>query len=223
VEDEPGIAENIGYALRTDGFDVVFCATGGEALAALRQRDVALVVLDVGLPDVNGFELCKEIRRMSAVPIIFVTARDDEVDRVVGLEIGGDDYVVKPFSPRELAARVRAVLRRSPRAKPLRGPEQGLPFEVDEHRMKIAYHGEELALSRYEFRLLHVLIAHPGWVYSRQKLMDLVWEEPEASLDRTVDTHIKTLRAKLREIDPDTDPIRTHRGLGYSLRDRESP
>ncbi|MBM4143807.1 MAG: two-component system response regulator CreB [Lentisphaerae bacterium] len=218
VEDEPGIADNIRYALSTEGFEVVWSATGQEALDVLKSDGISLVVLDIGLPDRNGFELCKDIRRTSAIPVIFLTARADEIDRVVGLEIGGDDYVVKPFSPRELSARVKAVLRRA------NAPSDGggsAPFQVDERKKRIAYFGRPLDLSRYEYRILHVLIGKPGWVFSRDQLMDLAWEEPEASLDRTVDTHIKTLRAKLKEIRPKLDPIRTHRGLGYSL--KESP
>ena len=220
VEDEPAIADNITYALRTDGFEVRWCATGGEAMDVLAERDIALIVLDVGLPDLNGFELCKQIRKTSAVPIIFLTARADEIDRVVGLEIGGDDYMAKPFSPRELAARVKAVLRRFPTpdgAAP-QTPSDA-PLVLDKNRKTIRYFGKPLDLSRYEFRLLEVLMGRPGWVYSRDQLMDLVWEAPEASMDRTVDTHVKTIRAKLRAVRPDVDPIRTHRSVGYSLKE----
>jgi two-component system catabolic regulation response regulator CreB len=206
VEDEPAIAENISYALETDGFDVVWCSTGREAREHMAEDGIALVVLDVGLPDGNGFDLCREIRKTSRVPIIFLTARTDEIDRVVGLEIGGDDYVTKPFSPRELTARVKAVLRRFPEVSP--PANAGLPFSVDKHRLSIAYYGEPLDLSRYEFRILEVLVSRPGWVFSREQLMNRVWEEPESSLDRTVDTHIKTLRAKLRKARPGVEPRR---------------
>jgi two-component system catabolic regulation response regulator CreB len=206
----------------------------------LRGDLVDCVVLDIGLPDRNGFELCREVRAWSSVPIIiFVTARSDEVDRVVGLEIGGDDYVVKPFSPRELAARVKAVLRRSAAAgsavapaavlrpsEPTTAPSRAVeasapppPFAVDPQRMAVSYFGTRLELSRYEYRILEVFIRRPGWVFSRERLMELVWEEPDASFDRTVDSHIKMLRAKLRAVRHDIDPIRTHRGLGYSLRE----
>lgn len=220
VEDEPAIADTITYALRTEGFEVEWCSTGEESLRILAGNPVDLIVLDVGLPDRNGFDLCKEIRKTCAVPIIFLTARTSEVDRVVGLEIGGDDYVAKPFSPRELAARVKAVLRRTP-------SDQGAsnaarvhsPFFIDKDRMKIWYFGKPLDLSRYEFRILEVLLRRPGWVYSRDKLMEMVWEAPEASMDRTVDTHVKTVRAKLKAIKPELDPIQTHRGIGYSLRE----
>ena len=220
VEDEPAIADTITYALRTEGFEVAWCSTGEEATRALEEGGVDLVVLDVGLPDCNGFDLCKAIRRTSAVPIIFLTARTDEVDRVVGLEIGGDDYVPKPFSPRELAARVKAVLRRFPSGENAPSAARvDSPFLVDKQRMAIRYFGKPLDLSRYEFRILEVLIGRPGWVFSREQLMDLVWEAPEASMDRTVDTHVKTIRRKLRTIRPDVDPIQTHRGVGYSLKE----
>jgi two-component system catabolic regulation response regulator CreB len=219
VEDETGIADNITFALRTDGFTVHCCTTGGEARSCLAEGGVDLVVLDIGLPDTNGFDLCKEIRRESDIPIIFLTARSEEIDRIVGLEIGGDDYMVKPFSPRELSARVRAVLRRSRRGAEGPPDERATPLRIDPNRKTVTYSGTPLELSRTEFRLLEALMSRPGWVFSRDRLMEMAWEEPEASLDRTVDTHIKTIRAKLRAVRPDTDPIRTHRGLGYSLRE----
>ena len=220
VEDEPGIADNITYALRTEGYEVTWCATGREARAVLAKEPTALIVLDIGLPDGSGFDLCKEIRKTSAVPIIFLTARSSEVDRVVGLEIGGDDYVVKPFSPRELAARVKAVLRRAPAGTDAQASRVvSSPFTIDRQRLVITYFGKPLDLSRYEFKILDILVGKPGWVFSREKLMELVWEEPEASMDRTVDTHIKTIRSKLKAVKPRLDPIQTHRGLGYSLRE----
>lgn len=220
VEDEPAIADTITYALGTEGFEVQWSSTGREALRIQSQSPADLIVLDVGLPDWNGFDLCKEIRKSSAVPILFLTARNSEVDRVVGLEIGGDDYVAKPFSPRELTARVRAILRRTPSGHAEPSPDDTpSPFVVDKERMKISYFGTPLDLSRYEFRILEVLLRRPGWVYSRDKLMEMVWEAPESSMDRTVDTHVKTVRAKLKAINADVDPIQTHRGIGYSMRD----
>jgi two-component system, OmpR family, catabolic regulation response regulator CreB len=230
VEDEPSIADNIVYALKTEGFEVVWCPTAEKALAAFGNGDFQLVILDVGLPDINGFDVCKRLRSTSAVPIIFVTARKDEIDRVVGLEIGADDYVVKPFSPRELSARVRAVLRRAHPAA-VASPETDSPtpapslldrgssdlFAVDEDCMEIRYKGSPLQLSRYEYRLLKVLLDRPGKVFSRDELMERVWDEPGSSLDRTVDAHIKTIRAKLHAVCPDSDPIRTYRGVGYAL------
>ena len=234
VEDEPSIADNIVYALSTEGFEVTWCKAAGEGLAALANDTFQMVVLDVGLPDINGFELCKKIRAHSSMPIIFVTARKDEIDRVVGLEIGGDDYLVKPFSPRELSARVKAVLRRTTPTeepipsvyekansmdRPIASPAVPLSslFSVDEDRYLIHYRSTPLQLSRYEYRLLKVLLGRPGRVFSRDELMERVWDEPGSSLDRTVDAHIKMIRSKLHAISPETDPIRTHRGLGYAL------
>ena len=223
VEDEPAIADTLVYALKTEGFAPEWRATGQEALAALAAGPFALVILDIGLPDLSGFEVCKQIRARSAVPVLFLTARQAEVDRVVGLEIGGDDYVVKPFSPREVTARVKAILRRSVtvQCNPLgyTAPETVVKFTVDEERCLIRFQGVALALTRNEYRLLKTLVARPGRVYSRDELMTAAWDDPGASLDRTVDAHIKTLRAKLREVAPDADPIQTHRGLGYSLRE----
>jgi two-component system catabolic regulation response regulator CreB len=220
VEDEPSILDNITYSLETEGFEPHGCATGGEARAALAAGPWALVVLDVGLPDIVGFELCREIRRTSNLPIIFLTARASEVDRVVGLEIGGDDYMVKPFSPRELSARVKAVLRRFQAAPAAveSAPAAG-PFRIDEERAQIHFAGVRLILSSTEFRLLRALCAKPGRVFSRAQLMDIAWDDPGAALERTVDAHIKSLRAKLKEVSRETDPIETHRGFGYSLRE----
>jgi len=225
VEDEPAIADTLVYALRTEGFEPVWRGTGRDALAELDARPFALVILDIGLPDANGFELCKQIRqRAGNLPVLFLTARSSEVDRIVGLEIGGDDYVTKPFSPREVSARVKAILRRTTAASALtfakqervRKKEQG--FVHDTEKCEIRYNGVHLDLTRYEYRLLKTLLAHPGRVFSRDALMTQAWEDPGASLDRTVDAHIKTLRAKLRSAAPDADPIQTHRGMGYSLR-----
>jgi two-component system catabolic regulation response regulator CreB len=179
----------------------------------------ALVILDVGLPDASGFEVFKRLREASDVPVIFLTARSDEIDRVVGLELGADDYVAKPFSPRELVARVRSILRRS--AKPaatLGGPAvPPNPISVDEGRRQIRFYGRPLELSRYEYGLLKTLAARPGHVYSRDALLERVWDDATESLDRTVDAHVKTLRAKMKLIAPALDPIRTHRGSGYAL------
>jgi two-component system, OmpR family, catabolic regulation response regulator CreB len=224
IEDEPAIADNIVYALETEGFATRWCATGGEGLAALAEP-FDLAVLDVGLPDMGGFDLCREIRKRCEMPILFLTARAGEIDRVVGLELGADDYVVKPFSPRELAARIKAILRRTAKPPveagiPAPAAPADLPFRVDAERCAIAYFGKRLDLSHYEYRLLAALIERPGRVWSRERLMEKAWDEPEASLDRTVDAHIKSLRAKLRQINPDAEAIVTHRGMGYSLQER---
>jgi two-component system catabolic regulation response regulator CreB len=218
VEDEPAIADTIQYALETDGFQTKLLSSGQPVLPYLSEEKVDLIVLDIGLPDVNGLELCKKIRLTHTLPIIFLTARSEEIDRVVGLEIGADDYVTKPFSPRELSARVRAVLRRTNGEGP--SPSSSSPaFHVDETRKRVLYFNEVLDLSRYEFRLLKTFIERPGQVFSRDQLMERAWDEPEASMDRTVDAHIKNLRAKLRAVNPEVDPIVTHRGTGYSLKE----
>lgn len=219
VEDEPSIRDNLVWSLETEGFAVSACATCSEALRELEQGSFCLALLDIGLPDGNGFDLCRDIRRHNLLPVIFLTARTSEIDRVVGLEIGGDDYVAKPFSPRELTARVRAVLRRTAPEVVQSNPLQGNAdmFAVNEERREIRYHCQALTLSRYEYRLLKTLIGQPGRVFTRAQLMDQAWEEPDASMERTVDSHIRTLRSKLRVIKAESDPIRTHRGFGYSL------
>jgi two-component system, OmpR family, catabolic regulation response regulator CreB len=219
VEDEPAIADTIVYALATDGFEPDWCGTGAEALKAVRQRGPALAVLDIGLPDTNGFDLFRQLRELDpALPAIFLTARSSEVDRVVGLELGADDYMAKPFSPRELVARVRSVLRRTQRTAPAPSAVAGV-FTVDDEKKSIRFRGRPLELSRTEYRLLKVLVERPGRVFSRDELMERAWDDPAAAFDRTVDAHVKALRAKLREVDATVDPISTHRGMGYSLRE----
>lgn len=225
VEDEPSILENILYALQTEGFDVEGHGTGEAAQEALKNGLFDLVILDIGLPDTSGFDLCRELRSESQVPVIFLTARAGEVDRVVGLEMGADDYVVKPFSPRELSARVRAVLRRYQVG--LESQDQSSDdsswecgsFHLDEERCQISYEGTVLPLSSTEYRVLCAFCRKPGRVYSRAQLMDVAWDEPDAAMERTVDAHIKTLRAKLKQVQPEVDPIETHRGMGYSLKE----
>ena len=217
VEDEPAIADTIQYALETDGFSTI-CLTSGQGVRHfLSEESVDVILLDVGLPDMSGFDLCKEIRKTSNVPILFLTARVDEIDKVVGLEIGGDDYMTKPFSPRELSARVKAILRRTRPSRPSETQTQA--FQVDESRRQILYFGSPLDLSRYEYAILKTFIRRPGHVFSRDQIIELCWDEPDTSLDRTVDAHIKNIRNKLRDIKPDLDPIVTHRGMGYSLRE----
>jgi len=217
VDDEPAITDAIRYALETEGFETISLAEGLPVLPLIQQKNVDLIILDVGLPDVNGFDLCKEIRKICNKPIIFLTARTTEIDRVVGLEIGADDYVVKPFSPRELTARIKAILRRVS-TDHQDAPPSGA-FQVNESKRQIAYFGQPLELSNYEYRILTTFIGRPGHVYSRSQLMDMAWDVPEASMDRTVDAHIKNLRAKLKHIKPDIEPIITHRGAGYSLKE----
>jgi two-component system catabolic regulation response regulator CreB len=215
VDDEPAIADTLDYALRTEGYATQCVGLGAAALEALQGGGIALVILDVGLPDMNGFDVCRELRRRSDVPVIFLTARSEEVDRIVGLELGADDYVAKPFSPREVVSRVRAILRRARQAPPAKAAAP--MFRIDAEGARIAYRGVWLALTRYEYKLLAALLERPGRVLSRSRLMELVWSDAQESLERTVDAHIKTLRAKLRAV-ADGDPIATHRGLGYSVR-----
>ncbi len=216
VEDEPGIADTLQYALRTDGFEPHWVASGAAALQRQREAPADLVILDVGLPDLNGFEVFRRLREDSDVPVVFLTARADEIDRVVGLELGADDYVAKPFSPRELVARLRVILRRSARG-PAAAAAPVVPFQVDEGRRQIRFYGRALELSRYEYGLLKTLVERPGHVFSRDVLLDKVWDERSESLDRTVDAHVKTLRAKLKAVAPQLETIRTHRGSGYAL------
>ena len=212
-------------------------ATAAQALAALAARPPDLVILDIGLPDMSGFELFRRLHQQApGIPLLFLTARSEEIDRVAGLELGADDYIAKPFSPRELAARVRAVLRRSQRppapaqaVEAAAGPWHTLhtaagPLAIQREQRLIRYHSQRLALSRHEYGLLAALMQRPGRVCSRAELLEAVWGQDCESYDRTVDTHIKTLRAKLRaaaqaaHAEPaQTDPIRTERGLGYAL------
>jgi two-component system, OmpR family, catabolic regulation response regulator CreB len=226
VEDEAAIADTLVYALQAEGFATSWLSLAGAALERLACEPFDLVILDVGLPDISGFEACKRLRRFSEVPVIFLTARDAEIDRVVGLEIGADDYVVKPFSPREVAARVKAILKRvAPRSVGPRsvGPCEVEPvaaadgvFRVDPLRFQIHFHGQALGLTRHEFRLLQTLLAQPERVFSREQLLDALGVASEAGYERSIDSHIKSLRAKLRQVAPDREPIQTHRGLGYS-------
>lgn len=217
IEDEPGIADNVVYALQSENFKVTWLTEGLAGMAALNQSKFDIVVLDVGLPDISGFEVCKEIRKKSDIPIIFLTARGDEIDRIVGFEIGGDDYLVKPFSPRELVARVKVIIRRS------QNNDQQInhtdkSFAIDNEKRKVTYCNNHLDLTTYEYGILTFLLKNPERVYSREQLMDAVWPSPEESFERAVDTHIKTLRAKLKNINPDDDSLVTHRGIGYSIK-----
>jgi len=201
VEDESAIADTVIYALETEGFQVKWLSLGMDALADLQQHtDYSLMILDVGLPDTNGFDLCKEIRRSSDIPIIFLTARNEEIDRIVGLEIGADDYITKPFSPRELSARVKVILKRVNHSSQ-QTPDQisNITFSVDQQRALISYLGQPLDLTRYEFLILKKLLHQPERVFTREQIIFEVWSEPHASMDRAVDTHIKTLRQKLKQ------------------------
>lgn len=222
VEDEPAIADILVYALETECFAVVHALTGADALAAAEREPFDLAVLDIGLPDMTGLEVCRRLRQTSSIPVLFLTARGGEVDRILGLELGGDDYVTKPFSPREIVARVRAILRRS------QAPAPALPassvcsdpeiLHHDTGAMCIHCHGELLHLTAHEYKLLLVLLAKPGRVFTRDQLLENAWQDPGAVTDRTIDAHIKSIRAKLRAARAGAeDLIQTRRGLGYLL------
>jgi two-component system, OmpR family, catabolic regulation response regulator CreB len=214
IEDESAIADTLIYACNEANIQTTHFILGQLEIAAVANKSFDLIILDVGLPDMSGFDVCKKIRESSEVPILFLTARNHEIDRIVGLEIGADDYVTKPFSPREVVARIHAISRRSHN---LLREAPTMQFELDEDASRIKYLGHFLTLTRYEYLLLKTLIKQPKRVYSRHQLMDIVWKDAEDTLERTVDAHIKTIRSKLRIINADSDAIVTHRGMGYSL------
>jgi two-component system catabolic regulation response regulator CreB len=215
IEDEPAIAETLIYAFKEAGITTTHRLLGGDAMTQIKQQTFDFVILDVGLPDMTGFEVCKLIRAESNIPVLFLTARNHEIDRIVGLEIGVNDYVTKPFSPREVVARVKAKLRCTALKQDTR--HKNSQFMVDELANRIQFHGQLLDLTRYEFLLLKTLVQQPQRVFSRNQLMDIVWVNAENTLERTLDAHIKALRAKLRVVDTQTEAIITHRGVGYSL------
>jgi two-component system catabolic regulation response regulator CreB len=222
VEDEPAIADTLVYALETECFEVVHALTGADALAAARREIFDFAILDIGLPDMTGLDVCRRLREISSIPILFLTARDGEVDRILGLELGGDDYVTKPFSPREIVARVRAILRRSQTQPPVpqSPPDSGNPkiLHHDPAAMRIHCHGETLDLTAHEYKLLLVLLAKPGRVFTRDQLLEHAWQDPGTVTDRTIDAHVKSIRAKLRAVRVGAeDLIQTRRGLGYLL------
>ena len=228
VEDDAAILMPLRYALEREDWVVSWANTGTQAIAMVEQQTFDFIILDVGLPDINGFEVCKKIRHFNQTPLLFLTARDDEIDRIVGLEIGADDYCTKPFSSREIVSRIKAIWRRMEIQNQLQQQNKTTLVDVkattsktwqcQDESIQIQYFGTTLQLTRYEYRLLKLLIDHPEQVFSRQQLMDHIWEHPEHSLERTVDTHIKGLRQKLRYISTEHDPIITHRGFGYSMK-----
>ncbi len=215
IEDEVAIADTLIYACNEAGITTVHCLLGQQGITKLQQQTFNFIILDVGLPDMSGFEVCKKIRLSSNIPVLFLTARNHEIDRIVGLEIGADDYVTKPFSPREVVARISAILRRSQQLP--NNSDHSAQFQIDEAALRIVYMGQYLTLTRYEYLLLKTLISQPKRVFSREQLMNMVWVYAEDTLERTVDAHIKTLRSKLRVINAENNAIVTHRGMGYSL------
>jgi len=215
VDDEPEIVRLVRAYLERAGFAVVTAAEGREALAVFRHERPNLVVLDLNLPGMDGLDVCREMRRASDVPIIMLTARLEETDRLIGLELGADDYVVKPFSPREIVARVRAVLRRT-EGTPVR-PEviSAGGITLDFTRRTASVNGRPLDLTTMEFDLLAALVEHPGQVFSRQELLDRAQGNAYEGYERTIDVHIKNLRKKLGDDSQDPGFIETVRGVGY--------
>ncbi|MGJ8654840.1 MAG: two-component system response regulator CreB [Akkermansiaceae bacterium] len=218
VEDESSIAETIVYALETEHFQTTHVTTGAEAISLVHDKKCySLVVLDIGLPDTTGLDVCQQIRKDSGIPILFLTARDSEIDRVLGLEFGADDYVTKPFSPRELVARIKAILRRTSSGSPqerIKHTNEGISIDTD--AMTIHCFGKPVALTAHEYKLLATFISQPGRTFTREQLLEHAWDDPGSAMDRTVDAHIKTLRAKLTSASPlCAEVIQTRRGLGY--------
>ena len=218
VEDEPKIAETLIHVLNEQDFEATRVATILEAREALKVNVFSAIVLDVKLPDGNGFEFCKELRKTNDIPILFLTSISDEVDKIVGLEIGADDYVTKPFSPREVSARLKAIIKRVKEPIPV---NQNIQFKVDEEKKRIAYKGQLIETRPIEYEILKLLIKRPGRVFSRDAIIDYCWpDNPNMDSNRTVDTHIKTIRKKIGDIDPQTDPksiLKTSSKEGFYL------
>jgi two-component system catabolic regulation response regulator CreB len=226
LEDDPAIARTVIYAFERAGLRVTHSLLVRDALRQLEAASPDLLVLDVGLPDGSGLDVCRAVRADGGrrqLPILLLSAHGEEIDRVLGLELGADDYVTKPFSPRELVARVRGLLRRAsaPPAAQTQTPADAAAaahgLKIDMEGQRVLLHGQPLALTRREFGLLAELLRHPGRIRSREALLEAVWGSDSDSTDRTVDTHIKTLRAKLQRGNPPCDCIETHRGMGYSI------
>jgi DNA-binding response OmpR family regulator len=221
VEDDPRITDVLEYALKAEGYEVRTAQRGRDAIKIAKDWSPGLIVLDVGLPDVDGFEVCRNVRTFSDVPVIFLTSRSDEIDRVVGLEIGGDDYVVKPFSPRELLARIKAIRRRNDRSSSAAGPSQAAkelcygPVTIDVERFRVCCQGREVGLTAQEFKLVELLVRHPGRVFTREQALNRAWGEGGLVTDRTIDVHIRSLRKKFG----DFEFIETVRGIGYRARE----
>ena len=218
VEDEDSISEPLAYMLRKEGFEVAVAETGPAGLAAFDRDGADLVLLDLMLPGLSGTEVCRELRTRSAVPVIMLTARDSEVDKVVGLELGADDYVTKPFSHRELVARIRAVLRRQGAATTEDGAalEAG-PVRMDVDRHLVTVSGEPVQLPLKEFDLLELLLRNVGRVLTRSQLIDRVWGSDYVGDTKTLDVHVKRLRAKIETDSASPQHLLTVRGLGYKL------
>ena len=215
VEDEKKLADVLIAYLNQNQFKVTHFESGSDVVDWVKTNQPNIILLDLMLPDVNGKDLCKEIRQFSMVPIIMVTAMIDEIDRLIGLELGADDYVCKPFSPKEVVARVKAVLRRS--EGDLNQGEVYDAFEVNDQTYSIKLHQDRLDLTPVEFRLLKMFLQSPGRVFNRDQILNNIFEDGRIVLDRTVDTHVKNLRHKLKTASPEHDYIRSVYGIGYSF------
>jgi DNA-binding response OmpR family regulator len=225
VDDEDNIRETLAFALRRDGYPVELYAHGLEAWTAFQRKLPGLVVLDILMPEMDGLELCRRIRSLSeSIPIIFLTSRDDEIDRVLGLEIGADDYLCKPFSMRELLARVKVLFRRAALDQNTTRPNDNAPLrigelELDLQRYTMRWKGAPVSLTVTEFMMLHALVRHPGHVKMRKQLHQDGYPHDAYVSDRTIDSHIKRLRRKFEEVDPEFDRIETVYGLGYRYKE----
>jgi two-component system response regulator BaeR len=213
VEDEEKLAALLGDYLKQAGFDTAWIPDGMEVLPRVREQLPDLILLDLMLPGRDGLDICKEIRTFSDVPIIMITARVEEIDRLLGLELGADDYICKPFSPREVVARVKSVLRRAGDHQP--PPMAELVLDAEKYRAVL--HGQDLELTAVEFKLLHFLYQAPGRIYSRSQLMDRIYSDQRIVSDRTIDSHIKKLRKKIAAVAPDQELIHSIYGVGYKF------
>lgn len=217
VEDEESFGEAVSYTLRREGFEVAVAADGNTALEAFDRGGADLVLLDLMLPGLSGTEVCRTLRQRSNIPVIMLTAKDSEVDKVVGLELGADDYVTKPFSSRELVARIRAVLRRGGESEELPAILETGPVRMDVERHTVSVRGEAVSLPLKEFELLEVLLRNAGRVLTRMQLIDRVWGADYVGDTKTLDVHIKRLRAKIERDPANSEHIATVRGLGYKF------
>lgn len=215
VEDEPKLASLLADYLHKAGYQTTHIADGREVVPAVKDAAPDLILLDLMLPGRDGVEICSELRSFSQVPIVMITARVEEIDRLLGLQTGADDYICKPFSPREVVARVQAILRRAGQWKMSTEPSVGLAIDDAQH--SVSYNGQKLDLTPVEFRLLKTLYSNKGRVFSRDQLMNNVYEDYRVVTDRTVDSHIKNLRRKLDQVSPDHEMIRSIYGIGYKF------
>ena len=220
IDDEPHIRDVICFALEREGMAASTARNGTEAMMAFRRGNVDLVVLDIGMPDMDGLEVCRQIRRTSALPILFLSARDEEIDRILGFELGGDDYVTKPFSPRELVARVKAILKRGNPAEATQGGGSGRlavgELTLDRGGRNVMFAGNPVSLTGLEFAILDALMSRPDMVFQRQQLMEAAYGANTYVADRTIDSHIRNIRAKLSEVGGQGMIVTVH-GVGFKL------